>query len=110
MPRSKVPIIAFNFKEEKWLEAGGRHQHVQAPSWDALPAPFLQGFGPEDDDTRINDFVREAIRYYATNNNVTSEYFNIYHVSINGFGVRRDAKCCELCHMEEVTVYYEMPN
>ena len=110
MPRSKVAIAAFKFKEETWLEAGGRHQHVQAPPWDALPAPFLQGFGPEDDDTRIYDFVCEAIRYYATNNNVRSESFHIYHVSINGYGVRFDAKVSELCHMEELTVYYEMTN
>ena len=100
MPRSKVGIAAFKFKEEEWLEAGGRHQHVQAPPWTALPHPFLQGFGPEDDDTLIYSFVREAIRYYLTNNNVRSEYFNIYHVSIDGFGVRLDAKCSELCHME----------
>ena len=110
MPRSKVAIVAFKFKEEKWLEAGGRHQHVQAPPWDALPAPFLQGFGPEDDETLIYSFVREAIRYYLTNNNVRSESFNIYHVSIDGFGVRLDAKCSELCHMEKLTVYYETTN
>ena len=77
MPRSKVGIAAFKFKEEEWLEAGGRHQHVQAPPWTALPHPFLQGFGPEDDDTLIYSFVREAIRYYCTNNNVRSEYLNI---------------------------------
>ena len=110
MPRFKVAIEAFNFKEEEWLEAGGRQYHVQPPRWTALPHPFLQGFGPEDDDTLIYTFVLEAIRYYLTNNNVRSESFNIYHVSIDGFGVRLDAKCSELCHLEKLTVYFEMTN
>ena len=80
MPCSRVAIITYHFKEEDWVEASGRRYHVQAPAWTALCHPFLQGFGPKDDDTLIYDFVREAIRYYSTNN-IRSECFNV-HISM----------------------------
>ena len=106
MPRNKIIVRPFLYKYEEWVEAGGRQHHVDPPP-DTAGGPFWQAF--DEDDTEVYTLVRDGIRYFISGNNVRPELFNVYHISIEGVGVRMDARCSELANREEVIAYFDMP-
>ena len=103
MPVRRIKIVSYKLPYKDWAQMGHR------PPQDLAPLqPFWQKILPEDNEKAVSALISDAIQDVHDVLDGEHQWINIFFMSIQDAMVRADATCDELCHGDEVRVYFDI--
>ena len=103
MPARRIKIEPYKFPYKDWALNGHK------PPQDLAPLqPFMQKILPEDNEKAVSALISDAIQDVHDVLDGEHQWINIFFMSIQDAMVRADATCDELCHGDEVRVYFDI--
>ena len=103
MSLRRIKVVSYMLPYKDWAHMGHR------PPQDLAPLqPFWQKILPEDNEKAVSALISDAIQDVHDVLDGEHQWINIFFMSIQDAMVRADATCDELCHGDEVRVYFDI--